>query len=111
LDDVKAVKDAYGVTVNDVVMALCAGALRRYLDRRGELPDTPLIAVVPVSVHDRSDRPGRNQVSAMFASMETHLDDPVARLRAIADTAEVSKDHNSELGANLLQDWSQFMDP
>jgi diacylglycerol O-acyltransferase / wax synthase len=43
--------------------------------------------------------------------METHLDDPVDRLRAIADTAEVSKDHNSELGANLLQDWSQFMDP
>ncbi|MEE2035044.1 WS/DGAT/MGAT family O-acyltransferase [Rhodococcus chondri] len=109
--DVKTVKNAFGVTVNDVVMALCAGALRTYLDRRGELPDTSLVAVVPVSVHDKSDRPGRNQVSAMFASMQTHIDDPVQRLRAIADTAEVAKDHNSEIGANLLQDWSEFMDP
>lgn len=111
LADVKTVKNAFDVTVNDVVMAVCAGALRRYLGRRGELPDSPLIGMVPVSVHDTSDRPGRNQVSAMFANMHTHIADPVERVRALADANAVSKDHNAALGANLLQDWSEFMEP
>src|SRR5699024_8456821 len=56
LDDIKAVKNAYGVTVNDVVLAVCAGALRRLLAAREELPDDPLVATLPVSVHDRSTR-------------------------------------------------------
>ncbi|UYP20667.1 wax ester/triacylglycerol synthase family O-acyltransferase [Rhodococcus sp. Z13] len=109
LDDVKAVKKAFGVTVNDVVTALCAGALRRYLERRGELPDSPLVGMIPVSVHGVSDRPGRNQVSAMFAELHTHIADPAERLRALADANSVSKEHNADLGANLLQDWSQFL--
>ncbi len=109
LDDVKLVKNVFGVTVNDVVMAVCSGALRRYLERRGELPDSPLIGMIPVSVHGRSDRPGRNQVSAMFADLHTHIADPAERLRALAEANAVSKEHNADLGANLLQDWSQFL--
>ena len=109
LADVKAVKNAFGVKVNDVVMTLVASALRSYLAGRGELPDSPLVGMVPVSVHEESDRPGRNQVSAMFAGLHTHIEDPVERLRALADANEVAKDHNAELGANMLQDWSQFM--
>jgi diacylglycerol O-acyltransferase / wax synthase len=111
LGDVKTIKNRFDVKVNDVVMALCAGVLRQYLLDRGELPDTPLVAMVPVSVRDKSNRPGRNQVSGMFSSLETHIADPVRRLRAIAEANSVAKQHSSAIGATLLQDWSQFAAP
>ena len=111
LDDVKAVKNHYGAKVNDVVMALVAGVLRKFLLDRDELPDNTLVAMVPVSVHDKSDRPGRNQVSGMFASLETDVEDPVERLEAIAAANSVAKQHSAAIGATLLQDWSQFAAP
>ncbi|BAX93266.1 diacylglycerol O-acyltransferase [Mycobacterium shigaense] len=111
IDDIKTVKNHFGVTVNDVVMALVSGALRQYLAQRNELPEASLVAMVPVSVHDKSDRPGRNKVSGMFANLHTQLGDPVQRLRAIADTNSVAKQHSSTIGASLLQDWSQFAGP
>lgn len=111
LEDVRTVKNHFGVKVNDVVMAICAGALRKYLDDRGELPDNSLVAMVPVSVHEKSDRPGRNQVSGMFSRLETNVDDPVERLNAIAAANNIAKDHTAVLGATLLQDWSQFAAP
>ena len=111
LEDLKTVKNHFGVKVNDVVMALVAGVLRRFLLDRDELPDNPLVAMVPVSVHDKSDRPGRNQVSGMFASLHTDVEDPGERLRAIADANSVAKQHSAAIGATLLQDWSQFAAP
>ena len=111
LEDIKTVKNHFGVKVNDVVMALVAGVLRTYLADRDELPDTTLVAMVPVSVHDKSDRPGRNQVSGMFASLHTDVEDPGERLRAIADANSVAKQHSAAIGATLLQDWSQFAAP
>jgi diacylglycerol O-acyltransferase / wax synthase len=111
LEDIKKVKDHFGVKVNDVVMALVSGVLRQFLVDRGELPDSPLIAMVPVSVHEKSDRPGRNQVSGMFSSLQTHIADPVERIKAIADANSVAKQHSSAIKATLLQDWSQFAAP
>lgn len=111
LDDVKTVKNHFGVKVNDVVMALVSGVLRNYLLERDELPEPSLVAMVPVSVHDRSDRPGRNQVSGMFSSLRTDIEDPAERLRAIAESNISAKEHSSAIGANLLQDWSQFAGP
>ncbi|MGB3484705.1 MAG: wax ester/triacylglycerol synthase family O-acyltransferase [Mycobacterium sp.] len=111
LEDVKKVKNHYGVKVNDVVLALVSGALRHYLLERDELPDASLVAMVPVSVHDRSDRPGRNKVSGMFSSLETNIADPGERLAAIAQGSSVAKEHSSAISANLLQDWSQFAAP
>ncbi|WP_410669030.1 WS/DGAT/MGAT family O-acyltransferase [Amycolatopsis sp. cmx-4-68] len=109
LDDVKAVKNAFGVTVNDVVLALVAGALREFLGARGELPDDPLVATVPVSVHDRTERDhGSNKVSAFFASLPTHLPDPAARVFFLAETNRLSKDHHHDIDADMLQDWAQF---
>jgi diacylglycerol O-acyltransferase / wax synthase len=108
LADIKAVKNHFGVKVNDVVMALCAGALRRLLVDRAELPKRSLIAMVPVSVHGQSDRPGRNQVSGMFCHLQTHIDDPVERLQAIAHANAIAKDHSSAIGPTMLQDWAQF---
>jgi diacylglycerol O-acyltransferase / wax synthase len=106
-DDVERVKNRFAVKVNDVVMALCAGALREFLRGRGELPDKPLVAVVPASVHDKSDRPGRNQLSGMFCSLQTHIEDPGERLRAIAEANYRAKEHSSAIGATLVQDVTQ----
>ncbi|HEU0190947.1 MAG TPA: wax ester/triacylglycerol synthase family O-acyltransferase [Mycobacterium sp.] len=111
LDGIKKVKDHFNVKVNDVVMALVAGVLRKFLADRGELPDTSLVAQVPVSVHGKSDRPGRNQVSGLFSKLETQIADPAARLEAIAEANAVAKEHSSAIGATLLQDWSQFAAP
>ena len=111
LEDVKKVKDHFGVKVNDVVMALVSSTLRKFLEDRGELPDSTLVAMIPVSVHDKSDRPGRNQVSGMFASLETDIDSPAERLKSIAAANSVAKQHSSAIGATLLQDWTQFAAP
>jgi diacylglycerol O-acyltransferase / wax synthase len=108
LEDIKKVKNRFSVTVNDVVIALCSGVLRRFLLDRGQLPDTSLVATIPVSVHDKSDRPGRNQLSALFTRLETQLADPAERLRAIARVTSVAKEHSSAIGATLLLDWAQF---
>jgi WS/DGAT/MGAT family acyltransferase len=111
LEDIKTVKNHFGVKVNDVVMALVAGVLRRFLLDRDELPDSTLVAMVPVSVHDKSDRPGRNQVSGMFSKLGTDIQDPAERLKAIAEANSVAKQHSSAIGATLLQDWTQFAAP
>ncbi|MFZ2177019.1 MAG: wax ester/triacylglycerol synthase family O-acyltransferase [Rhodococcus sp. (in: high G+C Gram-positive bacteria)] len=109
LDKVKEVKRAFDVKVNDVVLALCSGALRKYLEARRELPDKSLVAIVPVSVRGKSDRPGTNQVSGMFTELGTQIEDPVERLLAIGRHNVTAKDHNETLGATMLQDWSQFI--
>ena len=107
LDDVKTAKNQCDAKVNDVVMALCAGALRGYLADHGELPDKPLIAMVPSSVQGQSDRPGRNQLSGMFCNLQTHIEDPVQRLDAIAESNRHAKEHSASLGPTLLLDLAQ----
>lgn len=106
--DVKRVKDRFGVTVNDVVVALCAGVLRRFLLERDELPDVPLVATVPVSVRDKSQRPGRNQTTWMFCRLESHIADPAERIRTIAAGNCAAKEHTAAMGATLLHDWTEF---
>ena len=112
LDDVKKIKNAFGVKVNDVVIAICSGALRRYLDGRGELPDRSLISAIPVSVHDRTeDKEGTTKVSFMFSSLASDVDDPGARLQAIAETNEGAKKDHDLVGASFLQDWAEHAAP
>lgn len=111
LEDVKKVKNHFAVKVNDVVMALVSGVLRQFLLDRGELPEASLVAMVPVSVHGKSDRPGRNQVSGMFASLHSHIADPAERIKSISEANSVAKQHSSAISATLLQDWSQFAAP
>ena len=108
LADIKKVKDHFNVTVNDVVMALCASVLRWFLGDYGELPARSLVAMVPVSVHDRSDRPGHNQLSGMFCKLETGIADPADRLRAIARADAAAKNHSAAISPTLLQDWAQL---
>ncbi|MBV9515732.1 MAG: wax ester/triacylglycerol synthase family O-acyltransferase [Mycobacteriaceae bacterium] len=111
LEDLKTVKNRFNVKLNDVVMALVAGVLRKYLLDRKQLPEEPLVAMVPVSVREKSDRAGRNQVSGMFSRLETHIADPAERLHAIAEANATAKEHSSAIAATLLQDWSQFAAP
>ena len=107
LGDVKTVKRRFGVTINDVVTALCAGALRQYFQDRDALSDLPLVASVPVSVRDQSTRAGRNQLTWMLCRLETHIDDPVERLASIAAGNAAAKDHAAALGPSLLHEWTQ----
>lgn len=111
LATVKAVKTAFGCTVNDVVLALCAGTLRQYLAAHDALPDDPLVAVCPVSVRTEADAPGSNKVSALFTSLATQLDDPAERLEAIRTTTKGAKEEHNAVGATMLQEWAEFAGP
>jgi WS/DGAT/MGAT family acyltransferase len=113
LDDVKFIKDAFGVKVNDVVQAITSGALRRYLEARDELPSKSLIAVCPISVHggEADKGKGANRVSAMFCSLYSNVEDPVERLRMIAAGNAGAKDEHRAIGAAMLQDWAEFAMP
>jgi WS/DGAT/MGAT family acyltransferase len=112
LDQVKVVKDALGVKVNDVVTAVVSGALRRYLADRHELPDKPLIAAVPVSVHEQTAGfEGTTKVSIMFSSLMTDVDDPVERIRLIAESNAEAKELYGMVGANTLMQWAEHAAP
>jgi len=111
LADVRAIKDAFGCTVNDVVLGLCAGTLRSYLIEHDELPDQPLVAACPVSVRDDADNKPGNKVSAMFTTLDTNLADPAERIRAIqACTVGAKQEHNA-VGADMLQNWAEYAAP
>jgi diacylglycerol O-acyltransferase / wax synthase len=111
LDDVKTVKNALGCTVNDVVLTMCSGALRKYLADRNELPESSLMAMVPVSVHGRTTAGGTNKVSGMFASLASDIAEPLERLAAISKQNLVAKEHHKTISASILQDWAQFAAP
>lgn len=112
LDDVKRLKHATGTTVNDVVLAVCAGALRRFLLAGGELPAKPLVAVVPVSVRPNNpDICGANKVSSMFVQMPTQLDDPMERLMSIHEGTKGAKEEHHALGADTLLNWAEHATP
>jgi WS/DGAT/MGAT family acyltransferase len=83
LDRIKNVKTAAGATVNDVVLSMCAGALRAYLIDQNALPDRPLIAMVPVNLRTAADGDGGNVVSATLCNLATNVEDPAKRLEVI----------------------------
>lgn len=112
LADIKEIRAAFGVKINDVVLTVIAGALRQYLAERDELPETSLIASVPVSTHEttRHER-GVNKVSTLFTQLYTDVADPVERLRLIAAANVGAKEEHEVLGADFLQDWAEYAPP
>lgn len=98
VDRIKSVKRAAGVTLNDVVLAMCSGALRYYLLEQDALPDTPLVAMVPVSLRreDEADA-GGNLVGAILCNLATDADDPAERLQAVSESMRNNKKVFSEL--------------
>lgn len=112
LDEAKAIKNTLGVTLNDVILAMCSGTLRRYLSDHGGVPDEPLIATCPVSVRVDDDKGTLgNKVSAMFSSLATNVDDPEERLRVIAASTGGAKADHELIGARTLTDWAEWAAP
>jgi diacylglycerol O-acyltransferase / wax synthase len=98
LERFKRVKTgAGGVTVNDVVLAVCAGALRAYLIEQNALPDTPLVAMVPVSLRTEGDERSGNRVGTILCNLATHLDDPAQRLAEIHKSMAENKNVFTQL--------------
>jgi diacylglycerol O-acyltransferase / wax synthase len=112
LGTVKRVKNTFGVSVNDVVMAMCAGALRTWLSARDALPDAPLVAMIPVSVRDESGK-GKlgNRVSSMLAVLPTNLADPEQRLAVVHQATKVAKAQQAAIPQGLVDDISDFAPP
>jgi diacylglycerol O-acyltransferase / wax synthase len=112
LTDVKAIKNAFGATVNDVVLAACTMALRRRLEEAGSLPDRSLVASVPVSARKADeDSQSFNRVSAMFVGLPVHLADPVEQLREVIRETAVAKRMTASFGTNLLGDVVELLPP
>jgi diacylglycerol O-acyltransferase len=112
LEDMKVVKRTFGTTVNDVVLAASTMSLRRWLIDHDALPDKPLVASVPISVHgETSDDAGTNRVSAMMVSLPVLLDDPVEQLLAIHEDTKNAKEMHRALGADTLTGLAEFAPP
>jgi diacylglycerol O-acyltransferase len=112
LDDVKTVKNAFGVSVNDVVLAMCAGALRRWLIEKEALPAVPLIAMIPVSVRDEQAKGTMgNKVSAMLAALPTHLPTPQERLAVAHEATRIAKAQHAAIPPGLVENITDFAPP
>ncbi|MDP1794507.1 MAG: wax ester/triacylglycerol synthase family O-acyltransferase [Acidimicrobiales bacterium] len=112
LDDVKHVKNTLGGTVNDIVLALCAGALRRYFDAKDEQLDGALVGMIPISVRaeDEAGAMG-NRVSSMLVSLASDVDDPLDRIATIRSATQNAKEQDKAIGADTLTNWAEFAAP
>ena len=111
LDELKNIRRVHGTTLNDVYLTICSGALRRYLQAGGELPERPLIASVPVSTDPNSPRMIGNRVDNLFVSIGTNIADPVERLRHIHEVATGAKAVRAVLGHDLMEERAAVTPP
>ncbi|MGN8158204.1 WS/DGAT/MGAT family O-acyltransferase [Salinisphaera sp. RV14] len=98
---IRGVADAFGATVNDVVLALCSSALRRYLIDQDALPRAPLIAMLPISLHDAEDATG-NRIALIYANLATDIADPADRLAAIKRSVDYWKRRYKRMSAEQI---------
>ncbi|WP_431127057.1 WS/DGAT/MGAT family O-acyltransferase [Variovorax paradoxus] len=111
LAETKHIAKHFGVSLNDVVMATVAGALRHYLADNNELPAKPLVAGVPVSLREAGDETANNQASMILVSLATDITDPVQRLKAINASSTSSKSTMNRFKAVILDDFPTFAAP
>jgi len=108
LPRIKAIGKKLGVTINDVVMAMCAGALRTYLLDLNALPAKPLIAMVPMSLR-RDDSDSGNQITMILANLGTHLADPLARVDVIHRSVQNAKDRFCRMTQSEIMAYSALV--
>ena len=103
LDDVKAVRHAFDVKINDVILALVTTVLRSYLIDQDALPDKPLVSGVPISTRELDDKELGNKIANMFVGLPTQLDDPVERLQTIHRNTMSAKEMTKAVRAKSIQ--------
>jgi diacylglycerol O-acyltransferase len=112
LAEVKKIKNAFGTTVNDVVLCICAEALRNYLDQKKELPEASLVAAIPVSVRNRQEKGTHgNKVTMARSALHTDIADPVERLHALSRCMDRVKKSFKATPARLMMDWMNVPAP
>jgi WS/DGAT/MGAT family acyltransferase len=112
LDAVRQVRREFGTTVNDVVVTICAGAVREWLLERDALPEEPLVAMIPMSVRKRDEKGSwGNRISMMIVPIPTNEPDPATRLRRTHELLSSAKERHSALPASLLTDATAFIPP
>lgn len=112
LADIKLIKNAFGTTVNDVVLCLCAEALRRYLQDKHELPEQSMVAAVPVSVRSEEEKGSHgNKVTMARTALHTEIADPVERLQALSKRMGKVKKSFRATPARRMMDWMNVPAP
>ncbi len=111
LDDAKKVKNHFDVKLNDVVLAICAGAMRSYLIGHDELPETSLVAGVPVSTRAEGDTGLDNQIANMSVALATDIEDPGDRLRRIHEFSDSAKEMTAAVRAKKIQSIGETAPP
>jgi diacylglycerol O-acyltransferase len=112
LADFKLVKNAFGTSVNDVVLCICAGALRRWLQDKHELPDASMVAAVPVSVRTEAEKGTQgNKVTMARTALHTEIEDPVERLRCLSRRMDKVKKSFRATPARRMMDWVNVPSP
>jgi len=102
------ISKALGVTINDIVLAICSGALREYLLTQNALPKKPLIAMVPASVRS-DDSDFSNRITMILANLGTHKDDPLERLKTVRRSVLSAKERFKRMNANQILNYSAFV--
>ncbi len=105
----RAVGKRAGGTVNDVILALCGGAIRRLLLDLDALPDEPLIAMLPVDVRPHDDPGGGNALGAILASLATHVSDPAGRLEAIVASTTHAKQQLVGMSRSAIMQYTALL--
>jgi len=111
LEQIKFIKDSVPyITVNDVALAICGGALRKYLQSKNELPERSLVAMAPINIRTQ-DKLGTagNQVSQMTVSVASHIEDPIERLKEVNTGTANAKELTNAIGAKSMTDYAQFV--
>jgi diacylglycerol O-acyltransferase / wax synthase len=111
LDDVREAAKHLGVTINDIVLATAAGALRRLLLRYDGKADAPLIAGVPVSTDPSPQRLAGNEFTYITPSLPVHIDDPLERVRLTSTSTAIAKENHQLLGPTILPAWLSYLPP
>ncbi|ATO18368.1 wax ester/triacylglycerol synthase family O-acyltransferase [Acinetobacter sp. LoGeW2-3] len=102
------ISKALGVTINDIVLAICSGALREYLISQDALPKKPLIAMVPASVRS-DDSDVSNRITMILANLGTHKEDPLERLKIVRRSVLNAKERFKRMNANQILNYSAFV--
>lgn len=102
-DRINTLRKIMDVSINDIILAICSGAIRRYLQEREKLPSQPLIANVPISIRVKGEKQEiGNKISNMLVQIATHIEDPIKRLESIQEQTNLGKTKHKAVGAKSL---------